>query len=148
MTRCTSKHIYHKRSSDLWHKNYIRFLSAFVFPITLLSNHHILYIIWKLTISKFILWKPFWNRTLLYHRNSTLKYFCGLLPLSGRCHIPNVLRSYRIKTFYNLDKSHIIGKVWLSGFHIWILSAFHISIFWDRSNNEREMYTFETEENA
>ncbi len=73
----------------------------------------------KILFSKFILWKPFWNRTLRYHINGTLKSFSGLLPFSGRCHIPNVLRSYRITTSYNLDKIHIIGKVWVSRFHIW-----------------------------
>ncbi len=92
----------------------------------------------KCNISTFILWKLFWNRTLRYHRNGTLKYFSGLLPFSGRCHIPNVLRSYRITTFYNLDKIHIIGKVWDSGFHIWWS-------FCDKSKSGREIDTFVTE---
>ncbi len=43
-------------------------------------------------------------------KSHTLNYFSGLLPFSGRCHIPNALWSYRIKTFYNLDKIHIIGN--------------------------------------
>ncbi len=37
--------------------------------------------------------------------------FIGMLPLSGRCHISNVLQSYGIKTFDNLDETHIIRKV-------------------------------------
>ncbi len=37
--------------------------------------------------------------------------FIGILPLSGRCHISNVLQSYGIKTFNNLDETHIIRKV-------------------------------------
>ncbi len=53
------------------------------FPIKYFSNHHQWYII----TSKFILWKPFWNRTLRYHGNGTLKCFSGLLPLSGRSQV-------------------------------------------------------------
>ncbi len=56
-------------------------------PIKYFSTHHKLYIIWKLKTSKFILWKPFWNRTLRYYGNGTLKSFGGLLPLSGRCQV-------------------------------------------------------------
>ncbi len=100
MTRAHLKTIHHNRSSDLWHKNSIRFLFFLSHVLVII----IYYIIWKLIISKFILWKPFWNRTLRYHRNGTLKSFSGLLPFSGRCHIPNVLRSYRITTFLILTK--------------------------------------------
>ncbi len=57
------------------------------FPIEYFSNHQKLYIIWKLKTSKFILWKPFWNQTLYYHGNGTLKYFGCLLPLSGQCQV-------------------------------------------------------------
>ncbi len=81
-----------------------KFYSFPFFPITCFSNHHILYIIWKLIISKFILLKPFWNRTLRYHRNGTLKSFSGLLPFSGRCHIPNVLRLIESQLFIILTK--------------------------------------------
>ncbi len=98
------------------------------------SNHHKLYTIWKRKISKFILWKPFWNRTLLYHRNGTSKCFSGLLPLSGGVILQNVLRSFRIKPFYNLGKIHIVGKVWVSRFHICY-----------RCNIEREIDRFVTE---
>ncbi len=63
------------------------FFSLYFFPIKYFSNHHKLYIIWKLKTSKFILWKPFWNRILRYHGNGTLKSFGGLLPLSVKCHI-------------------------------------------------------------
>ncbi len=63
------------------------FFSLSFFPIKYFSNHHKLYIIWNLKTSKFILWKPFWNRTLRYHGNCTLKSFGGLLPLSGRCEV-------------------------------------------------------------
>ncbi len=63
------------------------FFSLSFFPIKYFSNHHKLYIIWKLKTSKFILWKPFWNRILCYHGNGTLKSFGGLLPLSGRCQV-------------------------------------------------------------
>ncbi len=52
--------------------------------ITCFSNHHKLYTIWKLKISTFILWKPFWNRRLRYHRNGTLKYvLTGSSPLAA-----------------------------------------------------------------
>ncbi len=61
------------------------FFSLSFFPIKYFSNHH--KIIWKLKTSKCILWKPFWNRTLRYHGNCTLKSFGGLLPLSGRCQV-------------------------------------------------------------
>ncbi len=52
--------------------------------------------------------------------NGTLKSFGGLLPLSGRSQVSyyTMHTVFRIKTFYNLDKIHIVGKVWLSGFHI------------------------------
>ncbi len=104
------------------------------FPITCFSNHHKLYTIWKLKISKFILWKPFWNRTLRCHRNGTSKCFGGLLPLSGGV----ILQSFRNKTFYNLDEIHIVGKVWVSRFHIWWLFCY-------RCNIEREIDRFVTE---
>ncbi len=63
------------------------FFSLSFFPIKYFSNHHKLYIIWKLKTSKFILWKPFWNRILRYHGNGTLKSFASLLPLSGRSQV-------------------------------------------------------------
>ncbi len=63
------------------------FFSLSFFPIKYFSNHHKLYIIWKLKTSKFILCKPFWNRTLCYHGNCTLKSFGSLLPLSGRSQV-------------------------------------------------------------
>ncbi len=109
-----------------------------IFLITCFSNHHKLYTIWKLKISKFILWKPFWNRTLRYHRNGTSKCFGRLLPLSGGVILQDVLRSFRIKTFYNLDQIHIVGKVWVSRFRIWWLFCY-------RCNIEREIYRFVTE---
>ncbi len=92
---------HHNRSSDLCHK---KSLYPCLFPITCFSNHHKLYTIWKLKISKFILWKPFWNRTLRCHRNGTSKCFGGLLPLSGGVILQNVLRSFRNKTFIILTK--------------------------------------------
>ncbi len=126
---------HHNRSSDLCHK---KSLYPCLFPHHMFSNHHKLYTIWKLKISKFILWKPFWNRTLPYHRNGTSKCFSRLLPLSGGVILQNVLRSFRIKTFYNLDEIHIVGKVWVSRFHIWWLFCY-------RCNIEREIDRFVTE---
>ncbi len=112
------------------------FDTKILFVSFLFLSHVLVIIIYY--ISKFILRKPFWNRTLRYHRNGTLKSFSRLLPFSGRCHIPNVLRSYRITTSYNRDKIHIIGKVWVSRFHIWWS-------FCDKSNSGREIDTFVTE---
>ncbi len=127
---------HHNRSSDLCHK---KSLYPCLFPpITCFSNHHKLYTIWKLKISKFILWKPFWNRILRYHRNATSKCFSRLLHLSSGVILQNVLRSFRIKTFYNLDKIHIVGKVWVSRFHNWWLFCY-------RCNIEREIDRFVTE---
>ncbi len=72
-------------------------------------------------------YKSLWIKESAKCINVNVKYFSGLLPLSGRCHIPNALRSYRIKTFDNLDKTHIIGKVRVSRW-----------LFCDRSNTERK----------
>jgi len=55
-----------------------------------------LYIIWKLTYSRFSLWNSFWNWTLCYHRNSPL----GSSPF-GHCYV-----SYFMINFFNLDKTH------------------------------------------
>ncbi len=51
--------------------------------------------------------------------------------------LQNVLRSFRIKTLYNLDKIHIVGNVWVSKFHIWWLFCY-------RCNIEREIDRFVT----
>ena len=72
--------------SHLWDAWCSFFLLSF-FSIKSFSNHHKLYIIWKLRSPRFILWKPFWNQTLRYHGNGTLKSYGGLLPLSGRCQV-------------------------------------------------------------
>ncbi len=53
------------------------------FPIICFSNHHKLYIIWKLKTSKSILRKTFSKQSLHYHGNGTLKYFNRLLPSVG-----------------------------------------------------------------
>ncbi len=124
---------------NLHHKGVLTFVTkrlyflAF-FPITCCSNHHKLYTIWKLKISKFILWKPFWNQTLLYHRNGTSQCFSGLLPLSGGVILQNVLRSFRIKTFIILTKYISLER-----------SESQDSIFCCRCNIEREMDRFVTE---
>ncbi len=47
------------------------------------------------------------------------KYFSGLLSLGRGVILQNVLWSFRIKTFYNLDKIHIVGKTWVSRCHMW-----------------------------
>ncbi len=83
------------------------FFSLSFFPIKYFSNHHKLYIIWKLKTSKFILWKPFGNRILRYHGNGTLKSFGGLLPLSGRCQVSYYTMHYGLlesKLFIILTK--------------------------------------------
>ncbi len=83
------------------------FFALSFFPIKYFSNHHKLYIIWKLKTLKFILWKPFWNRILRYHGNGTLNYFGGLLPLSGRCQVSYYTMHYGLlesKLFIILTK--------------------------------------------
>ena len=116
------------------------FFASF-YPITCFSNHHKLYIIWKDKTSKFILWKPFWNQTLRYHGNRTLKSFSELLPLCGRCHIPNILWSFRIKTYIILTK-YILLERSESQDSIFGIHIFHIC---HRHNIEREIDTFVTE---
>ncbi len=92
--------------------------------------------LWKLIISKFILWKPFWNRTLRYHRNGTLKSFSGLLPFSGRCHIPNVLRSqlFRILTKYiSLERSESQDSIFGGHFVIRVIVGEKLIHLWQKS---------------
>ncbi len=88
----------HNKSSEVCHNTS---LFPCLYHITCFSNHHKLYTIWKLKISKFILWNPFWNQTLLYHRNGTSKCFIRLLPLSGGVILPYLLES---KLFIILTK--------------------------------------------
>ncbi len=78
------------------------------FPITCFSNHHILYIIWKLIISKFILWiTVLKSDNCVYHRNGTLKSFSGLLPFSGGVHI---------QMYYGLLESQLF-VIWQNTYH-------------------------------
>ncbi len=98
--------LHHNRRSDLCHK---KSLFPCLFPITCLAI--ISYIPFESLKSQNSSCENHFEIGHCFIIEMVLQnVLAGLLPLSGGVILQNVLRSFRIKTFYNLGKIHIVER--------------------------------------